>query len=280
MRILSAIFFVCCFYPTLAQQVSLVEARYAEEWSIDTLTRQRGYDTVVLRINGQRSSYWSRNQYFRDSLLALPDGRVQFMKMVTQLVETRGQASLYSNLGEYIYRFGDSTYTRATLALGTSNVPVEIIERTEIPEWHLIDSCKTIGSHLCYLAEADFRGRHWIAWYAPEVPLSHGPWKLCGLPGLIFETYDQSNDYHYRLVGLHTVVGADVEMLNLRNYKYRPIDRLEYLRKMADYMRIAMSEQVQISSGDKELSEMFSSEKPIIRRDFRERDYVQKSVMR
>lgn len=280
MRILSAIFLVCCCLPTLAQQVSLVEARYAEEWSIDTLTRQRGYDTVVLRINGRRSSYWSRTQYSRDSLLALPDGRVQFMKMVTQLVETRGQARLYSNLGEYIYRFGDSTYTRATLALGTSNVPVEIIERTEIPEWYLIDSCKTIGSHLCYLAEADFRGRHWIAWYAPEVPLSHGPWKLSGLPGLIFETYDQSNDYHYRLVGLHTVVGADVEMLNLRNYKYRPIDRLEYLRKMADYMRIATSEQVQISSGDKELSEMFSSEEPIIRRDFRERDYIQKSVMR
>ncbi|WP_295990738.1 GLPGLI family protein [uncultured Alistipes sp.] len=175
MKFLPIILLVFCFRPSSARHgTSFVEAHYAEQWSIDTLTRQRGYDTVVLRVQGARSCYWSRNQYFRDSLLALPDGRRRFMWLVTQMVARKSRGRLLCNLGEYIYRSGDTTVTRATLNLGTSNDPVEIVGPTEIPHWRLLDSCRTIGAHVCYLAEADFRGRHWIAWYAPDVPLPHG----------------------------------------------------------------------------------------------------------
>lgn len=276
MKLFHTLLFALCVCWSHAQRPSLVEALYAEQWSIDTLTRQRGYDTVVLRIKGEKSSYWSRNQFFRDSLLALPDGRQQFMRLATQLVAKNGPDKLYSNLGEYIYRSGDTTRTRTTLRLGTSNEPVELVEPTEIPQWRLLDSCRTIEAHVCFLAETDFRGRHWIAWYAPEVPLAQGPWKLCGLPGLIFEAYDRTDDYHYTLVRLTSPEDTEIAVLNLRNYRYRSMDRLEYLRKMADYMRLATSEQIRLSTGNNELAELFPSDKPAVRRDFRERDYTRK----
>ena len=55
---------------------------------------------------------------------------------------------------------------------------------------------KEIGKFTCKKATASFRGRNYIAWYSPDIPLPYGPWKLQGLPGLILEAYD-TNKYVY-----------------------------------------------------------------------------------
>ena len=53
--------------------------------------------------------------------------------------------------------------------------------------WKLCGGEKTICGYPCKKATTTFRGRTWTAWYAPELPYSDGPWKLCGLPGLVLE---------------------------------------------------------------------------------------------
>ena len=59
------------------------------------------------------------------------------------------------------------------------------IEKSETPDWQLIpDSTTTIIGYPCQLAKTNFKGRTWLAWYAEDIPVSEGPWKLCGLPGL------------------------------------------------------------------------------------------------
>nr|WP_311469892.1 GLPGLI family protein [uncultured Porphyromonas sp.] len=52
------------------------------------------------------------------------------------------------------------------------------------------DSVKNLMGYDCIQAECDLYGRHWVAWYAPELPCSSGPWLLRGLPGLIVQAYD------------------------------------------------------------------------------------------
>jgi len=57
--------------------------------------------------------------------------------------------------------------------------------------WNLIKGkTKTINEFICKKATLHFRGSDVIAFYTEEIPLSFGPWKFKGLPGLILEIYN------------------------------------------------------------------------------------------
>ncbi len=65
-------------------------------------------------------------------------------------------------------------------------------------EWKLInDTIKTVSNEKCKMAKLNWRGRDYIAWYAPTIAIFDGPYKFCGLPGLIMEIYDTENIYKY-----------------------------------------------------------------------------------
>ena len=51
--------------------------------------------------------------------------------------------------------------------------------------WVISEEVKTIAGYQCIKATTSFRGVDWIVWFAPEIALPYGPWKLHGLPGLI-----------------------------------------------------------------------------------------------
>jgi GLPGLI family protein len=67
-------------------------------------------------------------------------------------------------------------------------------------KWNITSESKDIAGHSCVKATTTFRGREWVAWFASDIPVPYGPWKLYGLPGLILETYDVTNMYTIRAV--------------------------------------------------------------------------------
>lgn len=68
--------------------------------------------------------------------------------------------------------------------------------------WEITAETKDILGYPCTKATTLYRGRNWIAWFSSEVPLSAGPWKLHGLPGLILEAYDANSKYTFKLIKL------------------------------------------------------------------------------
>lgn len=58
--------------------------------------------------------------------------------------------------------------------------------------WTLLPEHKRFGQYSCSHARGKFRGREYEVWYAPDIPIPSGPFKLGGLPGLILEA--QSTD--------------------------------------------------------------------------------------
>lgn len=53
--------------------------------------------------------------------------------------------------------------------------------------WKLIPETDTISGYVCKKAKVKFRGSNLTAYYSTEIPISFGPWKFDGLPGLILK---------------------------------------------------------------------------------------------
>ena len=76
------------------------------------------------------------------------------------------------------------------LVLSDLRLPVAGISRLrceetdERPQWKILAENDSVLSYLCSKAECQLKGRTWTAWFTAEIPISEGPWKLCGLPGL------------------------------------------------------------------------------------------------
>ena len=70
-------------------------------------------------------------------------------------------------------------------------------EPTPKIDWKISSETKKIGTKEVYKATASFRGRHFTAWFSPDIPLPYGPWKLQGLPGLILEAYDTHKEIYW-----------------------------------------------------------------------------------
>ncbi|MFB9863999.1 GLPGLI family protein [Rufibacter immobilis] len=64
-------------------------------------------------------------------------------------------------------------------------------------DWQISNQSKEIGGMKVIKATARFRGRNYTAWFAPEIAVPLGPWKLHGLPGLILEAHDDRKEIHF-----------------------------------------------------------------------------------
>ena len=70
-------------------------------------------------------------------------------------------------------------------------------ESTPEIEWKITDETKNIGGFDVSKATGKFRGRDYTAWFTTSIPLSYGPWKLQGLPGIILEAYDTNKEIYW-----------------------------------------------------------------------------------
>lgn len=267
------LFYTTAFAQDKTIEKTIITGRYVERVAIDTLTCRYVTDTLWLKAGKNSSAFYSQNQFFRDSLLSTPNGRMKFMQLVTKLVSEGRQSTLQSNTGEYVYQgYPDNGHTTTRCSILADQI--EVVEKRELPQWELIDSCRIIEGYECRLAIAPFRGRMWSAWYTTDIPINSGPWKLWGLPGLILEANDINKHYCYRIVNLRQTDSDEVICFNMRRFNYTPADRIKYLRRLGDYMFVmTTAESVRLTTGNEAVAKIFDSEQKTAQYDFRERDY-------
>jgi len=61
--------------------------------------------------------------------------------------------------------------------------------------WEIKPETKEISDYSAQKAITEFAGRSYIAWFTSEIPIPDGPYKFSGLPGLILEISDSSEEY-------------------------------------------------------------------------------------
>ena len=69
-----------------------------------------------------------------------------------------------------------------------------------LQQWKMDTETRDILGHRCQKATCHWRGRDFVAWFAPDIPVKAGPWKFGGLPGLILELQDTAGVYRFEAV--------------------------------------------------------------------------------
>jgi GLPGLI family protein len=67
-------------------------------------------------------------------------------------------------------------------------------------KWRILKDTLTIDTYKCNKATTNFAGRNYIAWFSREIPISNGPYKFTGLPGLIIKIYDVKKQHIFELI--------------------------------------------------------------------------------
>ena len=170
---------------------------------LDTTTsKYSSVDILHLQIGSKSSKCFSYRTYQHDSIDAYGNLRETYNQIFRE-VKSKGwnKKELVKRLphkGMTTYVFKNHPDGKVTVLdnIFTDNFQYE--DDVNPQEWDLQeDSVKTILGHECQKATCKFRGREWTAWFALDVPISDGPWKFCGLPGLIMEVYDKGEQQYF-----------------------------------------------------------------------------------
>ena len=103
----------------------------------------------------------------------------------------------YSN----IFIHGDTLNEWAVMPMG-QEWPQRYEEKWSGQDWTLQGDTASFLGHQCQKATCHWRGRDYIAWFAPDIPIRRGPWKFGGLPGLIMKIHDVDSLYVFEAVAI------------------------------------------------------------------------------
>lgn len=195
--------------------------------------------TFVLLANREQSKFYCPSTEYKDSLRSTPAGRAIEKQMFDAAATAYIENNDHSAMDCVTYRtrlyvtkdFAKSaTTTYDKVGMGRCGYYEEPFSEIEwaIPD----DSTKMVLGYQCFMATADYHGIQWTVWFAPEIPLRDGPWKLCGLPGLILEASEPSGQHQFTATGIETSTQPIYPLLCT---EYEKMNRLDMLRAESHY---------------------------------------------
>lgn len=204
-QLIILVFSIYLTSPLYAQQPEPAIARinYAFTHIRDTTQRDRPYKENMVLIAGKNASLYTsedrinqteRMAAFIKQQTAANGGTLSNIVMQKGLMRSVSLTDFYFFAGE-----------RKLIPIENMRERFKIEEDAPLIEWKITKDTTTISGIHCQKALAHFKGRNWIAWFAPDLPFVSGPWKLNGLPGLIIEANDERNDVQFRFAGLAKV---------------------------------------------------------------------------
>ncbi|MDO4165609.1 MAG: GLPGLI family protein [Bacteroides sp.] len=202
-----------------------LRVQYHTTFCIDTTRRDKPEEEpMILEVGRKRlSKFYSYKSYLSDSIYQADVAKnVSREEIAMRLSELSTSA-----FGEIVYKGTPAGCVTTQQSVGGFH-PICYEEPLELPHWTLTQATDTVMGMACLQAECDFRGRHWTASYTPDIALSEGPWKLCGLPGLILKAEDSDGDYRFVATGLEQE--RNDRPILIRVGKYEQMSRKQYFK--------------------------------------------------
>ena len=224
----------------------------------DTLSDKTSDDLLILQIGENISKCYSYYSNQVDSIRALPNWS-EIMKKHLDYAFSKEKINPndypHKRMKAYVYKNYPQGKMSVTDGLSLQDYVYE--DELNAQQWEMHDSTKTILDYPCQMAECDFRGRQWTAWFSTNVPVSDGPWKFGGLPGLIMEVYDKGSKYHFTIIGLKKVENEPIIFSEsyVGSKRFEKTNRLDFLKAKKRYLMningyIEMETGIDLSGGN------------------------------
>ena len=244
---------------------------YRYVYTFDTLKNELRDDLLILQIGKEVSKCYSYYTFQCDSLRRTPDGAKVWSELFRRATEKDGIYGDFPHVRMSTYVYKNYPTGQMTITDRISLQDYRYADSLHAQTWTMGDSTREVLGYTCQQATADFRGRRWTAWFATDIPVSDGPWKLGGLPGLILEAYDEGQQHVFTAVGLERVKDEPIifNQQDGRNRRFEPTNRLDFLRMERRFLMDSNSF-IQMETG---IDLLGDEPNQVMRYDLLERDY-------
>lgn len=191
----------CCYAQKRIDEAYL-KCQYDYTYVVDTLSGKTAKDWLVLQIGKNMSKCYSYYSMQVDSIFASPDRDVILRQQINAAIGSKTEWP-HKRMKAYVYK----NYPQGKMTVTDGLLMQDYIYEDTLyaQNWVIQDSSKLILGHECQKAVCHYRGHCWTAWFAMDIPITDGPWKLCGLPGLIMEATSEDNSHAFKLLGMEKV---------------------------------------------------------------------------
>lgn len=206
-----------------------MEVTYSSTYSFKKEARQPLEDMHVLQVGrdgrSRFHSQWSeRSDFVMDSLL---NAGLDPMTMVQERKRMGVRSGQSYRVFKNMPSAGKLTYTDKFMDEMYYEEPMPVID------WRMEEGDTVIAEHPCQKAVGTFRGRTWTAWFTMDIPVGDGPWKLCGLPGLILKAGESEGYFDFTCIGIAKGGGRSFELVRTKGMTKATPAKMRELKDMS-----------------------------------------------
>lgn len=204
------------------------KATYDLTWQIDSTNSESiQNETMVLFIGDKISRFSSEGQYIADSIKEAYKDRERTQQSFNEM---RSKMPM-SALNFYVFKRQNSAQVSFTEKIVKDNY--RYIQDIDDLNWEILPETKEVAGFVAQKAKASFSGRDYTAWFTTEIPISEGPYKFRGLPGLILEISDNNDYYTFKLNGFKEL--NDEILIEFEPEDYLEVSRERFLEIKQEY---------------------------------------------
>jgi len=181
---------------------------------------------MILQIGNHCSKFVHSTTHYSDSLFWAYENEDSKTVVARVWSMTGGLGRVHTYCSNYIYKnYPKKGDLLITDYMGGKNF--KSLDKTKF-NWNIIpDTTQIIAGYICQAATTHFAGRNFTAWFTKDIPISEGPYKFNGLPGLIVTICDTERQHKYELLSI--VKSKSIEPIILYDKNYISVTPEQYV---------------------------------------------------
>lgn len=179
-------------------------------------------EEMWLYLGDKLSRFSSRGKALKDSLSGTGSmANMANLRTMAENTKTEFDYTLYKNAPE----------NKISYTLKILGDKLRYEDEKDLLEWEILPETGNIQGYESQKAMTEFRGREYTAWFTSEIPISDGPYKFQGLPGLILQIGDSENQYIFELTEFKRLNEPIPVELELADYTLTSREKLLRLKR-------------------------------------------------